>query len=173
MKSRTAGWLLILDIALISVATAVTPLVARAQAAQSSTGEIQAATMKLYDAINAALKGDLGPIGTVWSHSAEASDFGPLGGRAVGWNAILGEYQRSGRITTGGKVTPKDITVGVAGDLGYSTCVEERGAQTTSGQTVAVTDRATNIFRREDGQWKLVHRHVDSLPELQPASARR
>ncbi len=172
MKSRP-GWLLILGIAVITFAAAVTPLVARAQTAQAASGEIQAATAKLYDAINAALNGDLAPIGTVWSHSADASDFGPLGGRAMGWNAILGEYQRSGRLTTAGKVTPRDITMAVAGDLGYSTCVEERNAQTTSGQTVTVTDRATNIFRREDGQWKLVHRHVDLLPDLQPASARR
>ncbi|MGH7949936.1 MAG: YybH family protein, partial [Candidatus Binataceae bacterium] len=156
----------------MGLVVAAAALGAGAPAASGAAGEIKAATAKLYIAINAAINGDTAPIDAAWLHSSEATDFGTHGGRAMGWNTIIGEYKRMGRLNPAGKVTPGDVVVGASGDMGYSVCDEEREAQTAGGQNAVVRIRATNIFRREDGQWKLVHRHVDPLADVQPASQR-
>lgn len=141
--------------------------------AQSAEDEIRAATKRLYEALDKALGGDLDALSALWSHGADATDFGPLGGRALGWQAVRADYQRRARLYSGGKLTPTEVRVSVAGDMGYSVCLERREVRATDGASITATDRATNIFRREDGEWKLVHRHTDPLPQIQPESARR
>jgi ketosteroid isomerase-like protein len=37
---------------------------------------------------------------------------------------------------------------------------------TAAGKPVEVSHRATNIFRREEGQWRLIHHHTDLSPQL-------
>jgi ketosteroid isomerase-like protein len=55
---------------------------------------------------------------------------------------------------------------GVSGDLAY-TVVLERSRIRTAGQdsSRAGFSRATYVFRREAGAWRLAHRHGDHLPE--------
>lgn len=48
-------------------------------------------------------------------------------------------------------------------DIGY-TVGYERGAMTIDGEPKSVTIRVTHIYRREAGEWKLVHRHGDFAP---------
>ena len=37
---------------------------------------------------------------------------------------------------------------------------------TAAGKPVKVSHRATNVFRREEGQWRLIHHHTDLSPQL-------
>ena len=48
---------------------------------------------------------------------------------------------------------------------------KEPSAQDPAKQLTAITTlmdsiRATNIFRKEDGQWKMIGHHVDLLPQM-------
>jgi hypothetical protein len=48
---------------------------------------------------------------------------------------------------------------------------KEQSAQDPAKQLTAITTlmdsiRATNIFRKEDGQWKMIGHHVDLLPQM-------
>ena len=57
------------------------------------------------------------------------------------------------------------LSCGSSGDLAYWTgrqvaSMEIRGQD----QPVEMVLRTTEVFRREDGEWKLVHRHADLAP---------
>ena len=58
-----------------------------------------------------------------------------------------------------------DIEVADArGDMGYTLGFERFNHHTQDGSVEPFTVRVTHIYRREDGEWKIVHRHGDLTP---------
>ncbi|WP_344097530.1 YybH family protein [Microbacterium deminutum] len=56
------------------------------------------------------------------------------------------------------------IAADVSGDMAYT--VHREITQTVvDGQPRSYVLRVTQVYRREDGQWKVVHRHADEEPE--------
>jgi len=55
------------------------------------------------------------------------------------------------------------VLVTVGDDLGYSVCVEHGQTRGPEGTLIHFDERATNIFRRENGKWKMVHHHSDPI----------
>jgi len=103
----------------------------------------------------------------VWSHSAEATNLGPQGGRQQGWADIAAYFMDAAELAAGspGAIAASAIDlVGVsAGDLAY-TCCTEHVRVTRHGETKQFSARATHVYRREAGSWKLLHRHADAPP---------
>jgi ketosteroid isomerase-like protein len=64
------------------------------------------------------------------------------------------------------------LASGTSGDLGYTVSIEH-GTATVTGASEAVPMRlrVTHIYRREAGEWKLVHRHADAVTAKIPAAA--
>jgi ketosteroid isomerase-like protein len=52
----------------------------------------------------------------------------------------------------------------VAGDMAYTAGLEHTSAS-VDGQPRTYTLRATQVYRREAGEWKVAHRHADTLTE--------
>lgn len=52
----------------------------------------------------------------------------------------------------------------VIGDMAYTAGLEH-SAVSTNGVPNSYTLRATQVYRREDGEWKVAHRHADTVPE--------
>ena len=135
---------------------------------------LKAANAKFYSSINTMLTtGNADSFSDVWSHRDSASNFGPSGGRQVGWKAIDAEFKREGAMKMGGNVTCEDmvVTVDTDGDTGYITCVEVGNNMTIDGKSNQVTFRSTNIYRMEDGKWKLVHHHTDVAPVMKESTS--
>jgi len=55
------------------------------------------------------------------------------------------------------------IAAGASGDLAY-TVGYERNRVKVDGEQRTYTLRVTHAYRREDGQWRIVHRHADVPP---------
>src|SRR4051794_28932468 len=58
------------------------------------------------------------------------------------------------------------IAADVIGDMAYTVGYEHTRAS-VSGQPRTYSLRATQIYRREDGAWKVAHRHADTLPDAE------
>lgn len=55
------------------------------------------------------------------------------------------------------------IAADVAGDMAYTVGYEHTQAS-VNGKPRTYTLRVTQVYRREGGEWRVVHRHGDTLP---------
>jgi ketosteroid isomerase-like protein len=59
------------------------------------------------------------------------------------------------------------VSIFATGDLAYTVQIERRRLAATGQGTPSVSAlRATHVLRRENGQWKLLHRQADPLTEV-------
>ena len=56
------------------------------------------------------------------------------------------------------------LAAGVSGDLAYTVELEHTSVSVDGVPVEPYTLRVTQVYRREDGEWKVVHRHGDQLP---------
>ncbi|MDT4901980.1 MAG: hypothetical protein QOJ78_2910 [Pseudonocardiales bacterium] len=56
------------------------------------------------------------------------------------------------------------IAAEARGDLAYIVALEHTTASINGAEPKPYILRATTIFRRENGEWKVAHRHGDALP---------
>ena len=66
----------------------------------------------------------------------------------------------------GGKVEPDDLRITVGRQLAIVQNHEKGTNINAPGKPGAVSIRATSIFRKEAGQWKMIGHHTDLLPYL-------
>lgn len=136
----------------------------------SDEAGLRAAHDQFFTALNAMFANDVAPMNAVWSHQDDVTNLGPFGGRLTGWNAVWAQFQKEGAMKWGGRVVCEDLVVFAGTDVGYTICVERGENMSVDGRPVAVNHRATKVFRKEDGRWKLAHHHTDLAPQLQSHS---
>jgi ketosteroid isomerase-like protein len=86
-----------------------------------------------------------------------------------GWTEVSEAFTRVASLySDGSSVEFEVLAAGVSGGLGYLVGVERGSAAVSGGAPEPVTLRVTQIYRREDGGWKLVHRHGDPGPGGDP-----
>jgi uncharacterized protein (TIGR02246 family) len=80
----------------------------------------------------------------------------------VGFEAVSAAIRRvAGAYSGAASVEFEVIAAGVSGDLAYVVGFE-RGAASVGGDARnQVNLRVTHVYRREDGEWRLAHRHAD------------
>lgn len=131
----------------------------------STEDDVRKASTQFYAALASMIDGDATPLSGIWSHSATVTTMHPIGGRQVGWDAVRGSFEQVAGIATGGHAELRDQRIQVAGDMAYEVGVES-GQVTIAGEQVAIEQRVTNVYRREAGQWRIVHHHTDLSPAM-------
>ena len=109
----------------------------------------------------------------VWSHREDVSLANPLGPPARGWEQVAQTMERpASNLRDGEMVAFENVAKYVTPELAYVVRVERQAAKFGGGEAIAPSVlRVTMIFRPEDGTWKLVHRHADSITTAQPAES--
>ncbi|HSA86728.1 MAG TPA: nuclear transport factor 2 family protein [Nitrospira sp.] len=128
--------------------------------------EITAVAAGFYTALNALFEGDLAPMVEVWSHADDVTYMGPDGGFQVGWKEVLDEWKKQAAMKLGGHVKPDGMRIAEGHDLAVTHNYEKGENINTGGMPGSVSIRATNLFRKENGIWKMIGHHVDRLPFL-------
>jgi ketosteroid isomerase-like protein len=124
---------------------------------------IMAANAQFYTALNEVFKGKLEPMTKVWSHAGDVTYMGPVGGFQKGWDAVLENWTYQAEQKLGGDVEPEDIHINAGPQIAVVHNLE-KGTNVVDGETQVVSIRATNIFRKEKGKWKMIGHHTDLLP---------
>jgi len=137
-----------------------------ALAAEKDEQGVRQAVAQFYTALNTMFTGELGPMKEVWSHANDATYMGPGGGFQVGWDQVLAEWEAQAAKKLGGKVEPADIRITAGQDLAIVSDIEKGENTNAAGKVEKVSIRATNLFRKERGKWKMIGHHTDLLPYL-------
>ena len=147
--------------AVIAIALSAAP----AQAGNDNDA-VMAANAGFYAALNKMFVGEVAPMEAVWSHDDDVTYMGPDNNFDRGWAAVQKDWQRQAAAKLGGKVDAADVHVIAGSDLAVVTDYEVGENTNANGTTAQVKLRATNIFRKEDGAWKMVGHHTDLLPYM-------
>ena len=115
--------------------------------------------------------GNAGPRMALWSHNDPVTLFGALQ-TATGWRAISPIFEMlASRFSNCESFEYEVIAAGVSGDLAYIAGVEHTTAAVGDDAPEAYALRVTTVFRREDGEWKVIHRHADPVPDSESTRA--
>ena len=131
----------------------------------STEAEVRGASAEFYAALNRMTEGDAGPLADIWSHGATVTTMHPIGGEQVGWSAVRESFEQVAGLASGGHVELDGQVIQVGGELAYE-LGRERGQIKIAGESVPIEQRVTNVYRREAGQWKIVHHHTDISPAM-------
>ena len=116
------------------------------------------------DAEMAIINGDAAPRKALWSHENPVTILGAAK-NVSGWQDVESTFDWLASNFANGSAYDLDIiAAGVSGNLGYITGNEHTTMSVGGRAPAPLTLRVTLIFRREDGEWKEVHRHADTGP---------
>ncbi len=115
--------------------------------------------------------GDPGPRIELWSRSDPVTLFGALQIKS-GWAEIAPIFEWvASRFSNCESFEYEVIAAGASADLAYIVGVEHTTASVGDGALEPYALRVTTVFRREDGDWRVVHRHADPVPASEPTQA--
>ena len=131
------------------------------------------------------IRGNPRPAQESFSHRADVTLANPLGPAAPeigpvahGWEQVaLTQEHSASRFTDGADVDFEIVEKYVSAELACVVLIERMKARvsgnqvTSSESAVPIALRVTMTFRPEDGEWKVVHRHADSVTTAQPAES--
>jgi ketosteroid isomerase-like protein len=124
-------------------------------------------------ALGEIVKGNPEPLKMVYSHREDVTLANPFGPPVRGWEQAAATIERAASNYKDGEVVGfENVAKYVTPELAYIVEVERYKAKVGGGEELApISLRVTSIFRREDGVWKIVHRHADPITTAQPAES--
>ena len=118
----------------------------------------------LTDAEIAIHNGDAGPRRAIWSRNDPVTVLGA-------WKSASGQHELDGLFShladgfsNGTSLELELLEAEVRGETAYTVGLEHTSAS-VNGVPRTYTLRVTQICRREDGEWKVAHRHGSTPPE--------
>lgn len=107
--------------------------------------------------------GDAQPRLALWSHDEPVTVFGAKMSGS-GWNELSTMFGTvASWFSDSEDYDFEVVAAGASGDLAYIVGFERNNVK-VDGQPRIYTLRVTHVYRREDGHWKIVHRHADFPP---------
>jgi ketosteroid isomerase-like protein len=127
----------------------------------SETDDFLAAVLPAYVEAEAAIhRGDPEPRKALWSRQDPLTLFGAAVTR-TGWDDLSATFDWLGDSFSDCTSYENElVAAGASGDLAYHVAIE-RSSVSMDGVPKSYALRVTTVFRRENGEWRIVHRHGD------------
>lgn len=128
--------------------------------------EVRAAHEQFYRALNKTLNGDASSMAEIWARDETVSTTHPIGYWAQGWEEVKATWEEIAEVTSDGHIRLEGLQIILMGEVAYTIGVE-RGPCRLMGKMIQFDMKSTNIYRKIDGRWKIVHHHPDKVPEAE------
>jgi ketosteroid isomerase-like protein len=120
---------------------------------------------RLVAELQALHDGDPEPRLEMWSTQDPVTLFGAAVPLKRGWDDVSGTFRwLASRWSDCTDQRVDVVAAGVGGDLAYTVVFEHTAVSVDGAPVEPYTLRVTQIYRREHGEWKIVHRHGDAPP---------
>jgi len=138
-----------------------------------SSSDLAQVVEEYHRALDAFVNGDPEPAKMLFSRRDDVTLANPFGPPARGWNQVETTIDRAAsQFREGEPVRYERISEYATADLAYSVVIERTRAKAGSADEIQpVSLRVTTIFRREDHEWRIVHRHADPITTRRPAES--
>ncbi len=109
--------------------------------------------------------GDVQPRLAMWSTQEPVTVFGALKSIS-GWDEVSRGFRWiASRFSDCTSYRFELVAAGVSSDLAYTVGYEHISVSMDGVPLEPYTLRVTHVYRRENGEWKIVHRHADPVPD--------
>ncbi len=122
---------------------------------------LQDAADAFYAAGNQLLAGDPLAFDAIWSEADDISHLGPLGAICTGRAAVMAEFAKESAMGFEGTLVGDERRFVETPEMGLLVSVQRTRGMTKAGEPIETDIRASTIFRKEAGQWRVVHHHTD------------
>lgn len=129
------------------------------------TADLTQARKLYHESVAAFITGNSAVQKPLWSRRDDVTLANPLGPPAKGFEQMWRHAEAASALVSDGEDYSFDpISVVETADLAYEVGIERSRVRLgDAAEKVPASLRVTTIFRREDGEWKIVHRHADSV----------
>ena len=132
----------------------------------NSMAEVRAFIGRCHEALTQQSRGHPERLLALWSRADDVTVMAAIGGYHVGFDAVSELLSAASKTQSFDSWSAENLVTYVAEDLAFSVELEHY-ARLVDGEDQGMTLRATQIYRREDGQWRIVHRHGDILSPVE------
>jgi ketosteroid isomerase-like protein len=131
-------------------------------------------------ALDEIMRGNAEGYKRVYSRREDVTLANPFGPPARGWEEVAKTLERAASHYRDGQATgfenvakyTTDELAYTTDELAYTVEIERCQAKVEGRDDLSpITVRVTTIFRSEEGEWKVVHRHADPITTAQPAES--
>ena len=132
--------------------------------------DLEQAVEEYHSALDAFSRGDPEPLKALCSHRDDVTLANPFGPAVRGWTHVSAALDfAASRFRDGEVPTFESHARYVSADLATILELERWKAKVSGRADVSSFElRVTSTFRREDGAWRLVHRHADPITTPHP-----
>jgi ketosteroid isomerase-like protein len=135
----------------------------------ASVKELEQVVQQYHTALDAIVRGRPEPFKALFSHADDVVLANPFGPAVQGWDDVSAALDYASSRFSDGEASGFDRRGSyLTADLATIYEVEHGKVSVGGGPVTAWVLRTTTTFRREDGTWKVVHRHADPISTASP-----
>jgi ketosteroid isomerase-like protein len=126
---------------------------------------LTAVVEQYHDSVDALVAGDTEPVKAMFSRRDDVTLANPLAPPARGWEAVESATERAAsQLHDGEPWSYETISAYASAELAYIAEIQSTRARAGDAtERGRISLRVTMILRQEDGFWKVVHRHADTV----------
>jgi ketosteroid isomerase-like protein len=135
----------------------------------ASVKELEQVVQQYHTALDVFLRGRPDPMKALFSRADDVVLANPFGPAVQGWDDVSAALDYASSRFSDGEVSGFDRRASyLTADLATIYEVEHGNVSVGGGPVTAWVLRTTTTFRREDGTWRVVHRHADPISTASP-----
>ena len=131
-----------------------------------SMRELSAFVDRCHAAITEQSQGHPESFLELWSRAGDVTIMAAIGGYQVGFDAVCELLTAASKTQQFDGWRAENVATVLDENLAFTVELEHY-AHNGDAEDEGMTLRATQIYRREDGQWRVIHRHGDILTPIE------